>query len=315
MKKDYTILIFNNGFLISLDSPSHCIFNSDIFSLNGKPLEYFFIDDSIERLQKLENCKKTHINLCAKTSGAILSAFATKTKFQKTEIILLYFKENLNVTNSDTVIYEKHSVLEEMMMEQNREIFEQIDDLRTTRNMQQIKALKETFSNYYRKLESCVLKLLETTPLEKFQFDSFHFSLALKNYFGELESKYPNKIWVSYHNFISTHVLGNREYLIAMLRSFITPYLSQDNTRIVVNLFQKNDTATLELTVLANSDTKTEFSEEFLNFEKNETSILAKKAGCTVKYYDLPETGTKLVVTYDALTGYHLYENQEEYEG
>ncbi len=312
MKKDYTIMVFNNGFLLSLDSPSHCIFNSDVFSLNAKPLEYFFIDDSIDRLHKLENCKKTNINLCAKTSGAILNGFATKTKFQKSEVIVLYFKENLNVTNSDTVLYEKHSVLEEMMLEQNKEIFEQIDSLRTTRNIQQIKTLKESFSNFYHQLECCVFKLLETTPLEKYHFESFHFSFALKNYFGALEAKHPGKLWVSYRNFMTAHVLGNREYLLAMLDSFIAPYLTQESTRILVSLFQKNDTAILELTVLNNADTKAEFSEEFLDFEKSEATMLAKKAGCSANCYHLPDTGTKLVVTYDALTGYHLYENQEE---
>ena len=110
MKKDYTLLIYNNGFLLSVESPCYCLFNSNLFSLKGKPLEYFFIPDSIQRLRTLENGKKTSIHLCAKTSGAILNTFATRNKFQQTEIIVIYVRENISVTNTDTTIYEKHSV-------------------------------------------------------------------------------------------------------------------------------------------------------------------------------------------------------------
>lgn len=311
MKKDYTLLIFNNGFLLSVESPCHCLFNSNLFSLKGKPLEDFFISDSIDRLHSLENGKKTSINLCAKTSGAILNAFATRNKFQQTEVFIIYLKENANITNSDTVLYQKHSVLEEMMMEQNAEIFRQIDNLKTTRNIPQIKHLKETFSQFYNQLEECVLKLMKTTSVEKYNFESFHFSLALKNYLDTIEHKHPDKHWVSYRNFLSAQVLGNRERLLALLDCFLQPYLTMDNVSIIANLTQENDAAVAELTVLTSPAGYAEFSEELTDFTKNEIAILAKKAGCSAKQYQLPGAGTKLVITYDALTGYHLYENQE----
>ncbi len=311
MKKDYTLLIFNNSILVSVDSPSYCLFNSDLFSLKGKPIEYFFISDSIDSLLRLENGRKTSVNLCAKTSGAIFSAFAVKIKFQKTELIVIYSKENMSMTNTDTIPYTKHSVLEELMLNQNQEIFRMLDELKTTRNIQQLKKLKETFSAYYNQMEECVLQLIKTDAKEKYQFESFHLSLALKNYLATIEAEYPNKIWISYRNFLSAHVLGNREQLLALLDHFFLPYLREDHTKVIVSLIQENDTAIAEFTVLNQADVNAEFSEELTDFSKNETTLLAKKAGCTVKQYDLPDVGTKLVISYDALTGYHLYENQD----
>ncbi len=311
MKKDYTLLIFNNSILVSVDSPSYCLFNADLFSLKGKPIEYFFIADSIDSLLRLENGRKTSVNLCAKTSGAIFSAFAVKIKFQKTELIVIYSKENMSMTNTDAIPYTKHSVLEELMLNQNQEIFRMLDELKTTRNIQQLKKLKETFSAYYNQMEECVLELIKTDAKEKYQFESFHLSLALKNYLATMESEYPNKIWISYRNFLSAHVLGNREQLLALLDHFFLPYLREDNTKVIVSLIQENDTAIAEFTVLHQADVNAEFSEELTDFSKNETTLLAKKAGCTVKQYHLPDVGTKLVISYDALTGYHLYENQD----
>lgn len=311
MKKDYTLMIFNNSDLVSLESPTYCLFDANLFSLKGKPIEYFFVSESIDSLSRLENGRKTAVNLCAKTTGAIFSAFAVKLKFQKTEVFVIYSKENMDITNSDSVPYEKHSVLEELMLGQNQKIFQMLDDLKTTRNLQQLKKLKETFSLYYDRLEECVLELLKTNPAQKFQFESFRLSPALKNYLDTIEKNYPNKIWVSYSNFRSAHVLGNREQLIALLDRFFLPHLQADNVRVNVTLMQENDCAVAEFTVFKEADNNAEFSEDLTDFTKNEITLLAKKAGCTVKQYHLPSVGTKLIISYDALAGYHLYENQD----
>ena len=310
MKKEYTLLIFNNGFLISLESPSYCLFNSNQFSLKGKPIEDFFIPDSIEQLRRLENGKKTKLHLCAKASKAILNVFAIRNKFQQTEVLLIYITEDISITNSDTAVYEKHSVLDIMMMQQNEEILQQIEQLKTTRNIPQIKRLKETFYGFYNHLEECVLKLIATNSVEKYQFESFQFSSALKNYFDTLEQKHPDKHWVSYHNFLSAQVLGNRERLISLLDAFLQPQLS-GQTKMIVSLKHENDSVFAELTVLNKQASNAEFAEELADFSKNEISVLAKKAGCTAEQYYLPGIGTKLILKYDALTGYHLYEDQK----
>lgn len=311
MKKDYTLMIFNNANLMSVESHSYCLFDSDLFSLKGKPIESFFIPESINSLSRLENGRKTSVHLCAKTTGAIFQAFAVKTKFQKTEVVLIYTKENLNATNHDNIPYEKHSVLEEMMLNQNHEILQMLDELKTTRNVAQINKLKETFSDYQDQMEACVLQLMKTDYKEKFQFSSFHLSLLLKNYFADLEAKYPNKIWVSYRNFLSTHVLGNRKQFLNLLNHFFHPLLQENETKVNVCLLQENDSASVELTVLRQGVTEAEFSEELTDFSKNELTLLAKKAGCTVQQYQMPGIGTKLTISYDALAGYHLYEDEE----
>lgn len=311
MRINYTLLVFTNSVLLCAKSPSHCLFNSNIFSLQGKPMEYFFHPESLHAISQLEMGRKKTLQLCAKDTGAIFTARVIKTKFEFAEMIAVYTIDNMNVTNSDTAAYEVHSVLEEMMVEQNQKIFHMIDDLKTTRNIQKIKHLKEAFTLYYHQLEDCVFQLLETTPKEKYQYESFYLSLALKNYLSTLESQYPDRIWVSYHNFLSAHVIGNREQFFSLLDDFFSAALQNEHNMVLVSLIQKNESAIAEITILYQPQSNVEFSEEFIDFKINETDLLAKKAGCTVKRYEVPGAGTKLVITYDALAGYHLFDNQQ----
>ncbi len=313
MKKEYTLLIFNSGTLVHAESPTLCLFNTPLSSLPGKRMEELFIRDSMEQIAKLEPNKKVSLNLCTKHTTSIFTARVVRTKFQKTETILIYTNENLNHTNSDTASVRKQSVLESMLSEENRIIYQMIDEMKTTRNLSQIKQLKKAFSDLYQKIDDCVAKILKTNPLEKYHQESFSFSLAVKNYLETYEAKHPDNVWISYHEFKSAFVLGSREKLFDLLDSFFCTFQNSADIKVIVRLTSQNDVATADFTVLF-ADLKAEFSKELTDFALDEKKLLAKHAGCEVKTYFIPGQGYKMTVSYDSYSGYKLYEPENETE-
>lgn len=313
MEKEYTLLVFNNGTLVYVKSPTRCLFDTALPALSGKRIEELFIRESIDRIEKLEPNKKSTVNLCCKSTGSLFGARVSKTKFQKTETVLIYTNENLNHTNSGATSIRKESVMETMLKEDNQMIYNLIDEMKTTRNLTQIKQLKEAFSELYRKIDDCVAQIVQSDPKEKYHQETFNFSLAVKSYLETYEAKYPDNIWITYHEFKSAFVLGSREKLIDLLDSFFQPFQTKTNTKIIARLIQENDTATADFTVLS-SDNKAEFSKELTDFSKDQKNLLAKHAGCEVKTYYLPNQGYKMTLSYDSYSGYKLYEPDEHTE-
>ena len=307
MKKEYTLLIFNSGTLVHIESPTRCLFNIPLPSLSGKRIEELFIRDSIDNIAKLEQNKKTTLNLCAKSTGSLFGARVTRTKFQKTETILIYTNENLNHTNSDIVPVRKQTVLESMLASENQTIYQLIDELKTTRNLTQIKRLKEAFSDLYRRIDDCVAQITQSDPKEKYHQESFNFSLAVKSYLESYEANQPDNLWITYHKFAPAFVLGSREKLFDLLDSFFQTFKCTPNTKVIAHLTQKDDIATADFTVLL-SDLKAEFSKELTDFSQDNKKLLAKHAGCDVKTYFLPGQGYKMTISYDSYSGYKLYE-------
>ena len=310
MEKEYTLLVFNNGTLVYAKSPTRCLFDTALPALSGKRIEEIFIRESIDQITKLEPNKKSTVNLCCKSTGSLFSARVSKTKFQKTETVLIYTNENLNHTNSNVLPLRKESMMETLLKEDNQMIYELIDEMKTTRNLAQIKRLKKAFSELYRKIDDCVAQIVQSDPKEKYHHESFNFSLAVKSYLEAYEAKYPDNIWISYHEFKSAFVLGSREKLIDLLDSFFQPFQTSTNTKMIARLMQENDTATAEFTVLS-TDGKAEFSQELTDFAKDRKKLLAKHAGCEVKTYYLPNQGYKMTISYDSYSGYKLYEPDE----
>ncbi len=313
MRKNYTLLVFSNGTLVHAQSPSHCLFDTPLSSLPGKRMDEILLPLSINQIAKLEPNHKSFLNLCAKNTGSLFRASVVRTKFQKTETVLVYVNETMDHTNSADVPVRKKSVLETMLLEENHKIYQIIDELKTTRNLQQIRHLKEALSNLYQKMDDCVEKIVKANPIEKYHQEAFQFSLTVKNYLDQLETSYPDNIWITYHEFKSAFVLGSREKLIDLLDSFFVPFQKIANTKIIVHLTQENDKATADFTVLLpNCDT--EFSAELTDFSLDEKKLLAKHAGCEVKNYYLPEQGYKMTISYDSFSGYKLYEPKDDTE-
>ena len=310
MKKEYTLLVFNSGTLIHAESPTRCLFNIALPALPGKRIEELFIKDCIDWIARLEPNKKLSVNLCCKTTGFLFRARVVRTKFQKTETILIYTNENLNLSNSDVQPIRKKSVLESMLSQDNQIIYQLIDEMKTTRNLTQIKHLKEAFSNLYRKIDDCVAQITESDPKEKFHQESFNFSLAVRSYLDAYEAKFPDNTWVSYHEFQSAFVLGSREKLIHLLDSFFQTCHDNPNTKIIVRLTQNNDVATADFTVLS-ANFNAELSKELTDFAQDEKKLLAKHAGCEVKTYFIPGQGYKMTISYDSYSGYKLYEPED----
>ncbi len=313
MRKDYTLMVFSNGTLVHTESPTQCLFNTPLSSLPGKRIEELFIRDSIEQITKLEPNKKSSLNICTKQTTSIFPARVARIKFQKTETILIYTNENLNHTNSDVSPIRKQSVLESMLSQENKIIYQMIDEMKTTRNLAQIKHLKKAFSDLYQKIDDCVAKILMTNPLEKYHRESFNFSLAIKNYLETYEANHPDNVWVTYREFKSAFVLGSREKLFDLMDSFFCTFQNNADTKIIVRLISENDVATADFTVLSN-DVRAEFSKELTDFALDEKKLLAKHAGCEVKTYYLPKQGYKMTISYDSYSGYKLYEPDEETE-
>lgn len=313
MEKEYTLLVFNNGTLVYAKSPTRCLFDTALPALSEKRIEEIFIRETIDQIYKLEPNKKSSVNLCCKSTASLFRARVSKTKFQKTETILIYTNENLNHTNSGAPFIRKESIMETMLAEDNQTIYKLIDEMKTTRNLTQIKRLKEAFSELYRKIDDCVAQIVQSDPKEKYHQETFNFSLAVKSYLETYEAKYPDNIWITYHEFKSAFVLGSREKLIDLLDSFFQPLQTQTNTKIIARLMQENDTATADFTVLS-SDIKAEFSQELTDFSKDRKNLLAKHAGCDVKTYYLPNQGYKMTISYDSYSGYKLYEPDEHTE-
>ncbi len=313
MRKNYTLLVFSNGTLVHAQSPSHCLFDTPLSSLPGKRMDDILIKISIDQIVKLEPNHKSFLNLCAKNTGSLFRASVVRTKFQKTETVLIYVNENMDHTNSANVSVRKKSVLETMLLEENQKIYQLIDELKTTRNLQQVKHLKEAFSNLLQKIDSCVETIVKANPIEKYHQEAFQFSLTVRNYLDQYEASHPDNIWITYHEFKSAFVLGSREKLIDLLDSFFTPYKNIANTKIIVHLSQENDKATADFTVLL-PNCNAEFSEELTDFSLNEKQLLAKHAGCEVKTYYLPGQGYKMTVSYDSFSGYKLYEPENDTE-
>lgn len=307
MKKEYTLLIFNSGTLVHTESPTRCLFDIPLPSLPGKRIEELFIRDSIDKIAKLEQNKKTTLNLCAKSTGSLFGARVVRTKFQKTETILIYTNENLNHTNSDVASVRKQTVLESMLASENQSIYQLIDELKTTRNLTQIKRLKEAFSDLYQKIDNCVEQITHSDPKEKYHQESFNFSLAVKSYLESYETNHPQNLWITYQEFNPAFVLGSREKLFDLLDSFFQTFQSTPDTKIVARLTQKDDIATADFTILL-SDLKTEFSKELTDFSEDSKKLLAKHAGCEAKTYFLPGQGYKMTISYDSYSGYKLYE-------
>ena len=307
MEKEYTLLVFNNGTLVYAKSPTRCLFDTALPALPGKRIEEILIRESIEQIGKLESNKKSTINLCAKSTGSLFGARVVRSKFQKTETVVIYTNENLNFTNSDTAPVRKESIVESMFSEDSRDICQMIEELKTTRNLSQIKQLKRAFSDLYRKIDDCVAQIAESDPKEKYHQESFNFSLAVKSYLEGLESKYADKLWVTYHEFKSAFVLGSREKLVDLLDSFFQTFQNHPDTKIIARLTQENDVACADFTVLS-ADDKTEFSRELTDFSRDSKKLLAKHAGCEVKTYFLPGQGYKMTISYDSYSGYKLYE-------
>lgn len=313
MEKEYTLLVFNNGTLVYAKSPTRCLFDTALPALPGKRIEEILIRESIEQIGKLESNKKSTINLCAKSTGSLFGARVVRSKFQKTETVIIYTNENLNFTNSDTAPVRKESIVESMLSEDSRDICQMIEELKTTRNLSQIKQLKRAFSDLYRKIDDCVAQIAESDPKEKYHQESFNFSLAVKSYLETLESKYADKLWVTYHEFKSAFVLGSREKLVDLLDSFFQTFQNHPDTKIIARLTQENDTATADFTVLSN-DYQSEFSKELTDFSRDSKKLLAKHAGCEVKTYFLPGQGYKMTISYDSYSGYKLYEPDAQTE-
>ena len=315
MKNDYTILIFNNGVLLSVQSPLVCLFDTELHSLNGKRIEELFIPDTIERLSRLETNKKIPFHLCAKSTGCIFNASVEKLKFQKTELIVMYSKENLNSTNSEFNPMLKHTALEQMLSDESEGIYQLIDSMRTTRNMKEIKELKNRIRTLYQKIDDSILKILKAEPIDHYQYESFNFVLTVRTYLENLETKYPDKIWINFQNFFAAYVLGNRERLISLLDDFFLPYLKAEHMRIMATVTQKNDCVVAEFTTIPDAEYSTEISEELTDFSQNEKFLLAKKAGCSVNIYRMKDVGFKMTITYDAYNSYRLYESDTERNG
>lgn len=313
MRKNYTLFVFSNGTLIHAQSPSHCLFDTPLSSLPGKRIDEILISLSVDQIAKLEPNHKTFLNLCAKSTGSLFRASVIRTKFQKAETVLVYVNENMDHTNSADSTARKKSILETMLMEENQKIYQLIDELKTTRNLQQIKHLKAAFSTLYQKIDDCVEKIVKANPIEKYHQETFPFSLTVRNYLDQYEAAHPDNIWITYHEFKSAFVLGSREKLIDLLDSFFNPYKNVPNTKIIVHLTQENDLAIADFTVLLpNCDA--EFSRELTDFSFDEKKLLAKHAGCEVKTYYLPGQGYKMTVSYDSYAGYKLYEPEDETE-
>lgn len=312
MKNDYSLLIFNNGYLISVKSPLACLFNTETHSLTGKRLKELFIPDTIDRLLLLGKNKKTTVHLCAKSNNAVFDANVEKINFQKAELIIIYTKENLNITNSEENPMLRHTALEQLFSNENEAIFQLIDEMRTTRNIPQIRQLKERIHSLYQKLDQSVLDILKVNPITHYQYESFNFVLTVKSYLDDFELKYSDRICVSFQNFFAAYVLGNRDALIGLLDDFFRPCIKNEKTRVIVNILQKDDCAIAEFTVLSTVNTKMEISEELTDFSQNEKYILAKNAGCKVNVYRLKNAGMKMTITYDAYNSYRLYEKDSK---
>ena len=313
MKKEYTLLIFNSGTLVHAESPARCLFNTALPALTGKRMEEIFIRESIDQIARLDTNRKSTVNLCAKSTGSIFSARVVKSKFQKTETIIIYTNENLNFTNSDIAPMRKESVMETLLSEDSRMIYQMIDDLKTTRNLTQIKQLKLAFSHLYRKIDDCVAQIIQSDPKEKYHHESFHFSLAVKSYLEALQVKYSDNIWITYHEFKSAFVLGSREKLTDLLDAFFGTFKNTSDIKIIVRLTGENDIASADFTVLC-ANTDAEFSKELTDFSEDSKKLLAKHAGCEVKTYYLPGQGYKMTITYDSYSGYKLYEPESKTE-
>ncbi len=313
MEKEYTLLVFNNGTLVYAKSPTRCLFDTALPALSGKRIEELFIRESVHLIAKVEPNRKSSVNLCSKYSGSLFRARVVRSKFQKTETILIYTNENLNHTNTDSLPIRKESVLESMLSEDNRAIYQMIDEMKTTRNLNQIKRLKEAFSELYRKIDDCVAQIAESDPKEKYHQESFNFSFAVKSYLETFEARNPDNIWVTYHEFKSAFVLGSREKLTDLLDSFFDSFEHKPNTKIIVRLTQENDVATADFIVLA-TGCDTEFSRELTDFSEDSKKLLAKHAGCDVKTYYLPNQGYKMTISYDSYSGYKLYEPEDHTE-
>ncbi len=313
MEKEYTLLVFNNGTLVYAKSPTRCLFDTALPALPGKRMEEIFLRESLEQIGKLEPNKKSSVNLCAKSTGSLFGARIVRTKFQKTETVVIYTDENLNFTNSDLAPIRKESVMESILSEDSRDIYQMIEELKTTRNLTQIKQLKRAFSDLYRKMDDCIAQITESDPKEKYHQESFNFSLAVKSYLETLESKYSDKLWVTYHEFKSAFVLGSREKLINLLDSFFQTFQNHPDTKIIARLTQENDVASADFTILS-ADDKTEFSKELTDFSRDSKKLLAKHAGCEVKTYFLPGQGYKMTISYDSYSGYKLYEPENNTE-
>ncbi len=312
MKNDYTLLIFNNGCLLSVQSPLVCLFNTEQHSLIGKRIEELFISDTIERLSAIETNKKIPFHLCAKSNTAVFHASVEKLKFPKTELLVIYTKENLNITNSECNPLLQHTALEQLMTDENEKIDQLIESMRTTRNMKEISKLKSSLRNLYQKIDDSILTILKSEPVEHYQYESFNFVLTIKTYLETLEGQYPNKIWVNYQNFFASYVLGNRERLISLLDEFFLPYIKQESTRIVAGITQKDGSVTAEFTAIPHDKHTVEISEELTDFSQNEKFLLAKKAGCSVNVYKKEGNGCKMTITYDAYNSYRLYESDSK---
>lgn len=305
-------MIFNNGVLISLQTRLKCIFNTDVYSLEGKLMNELLTEKSMIRIQQLEPAKKLKLALCAKTTHAVFQALVSKIKFSANDLILIYTEENLNVTNSDENPYLSRSVLEQMMNRDAEDFFKQIDSIKTTRNLSQIKQIKDSFARLFQRLNNCINDVLEISPIEKNQFEPFNFALAIKNYLYPLQTKYPDRFWVSFQNYSAACVLGNRHHLIQLAELFLTSYMNLPDCKIIVQINLENDTATAEFTVLASDNYRTEVSEELIDFKQLEMKLLAQKAGCNAELCYTKDSTVKLTLTYDSFSNYRLCEPEEE---
>ncbi|MBO5408012.1 MAG: hypothetical protein J6A61_01185 [Clostridia bacterium] len=312
MKNDYTLLIFNNGCLTAVQSPLVCLFDTECHSLIGKRIEELFISDTIERLSSIEVNKKVPFHICAKSNKAIFPASVEKIRFPKTEVLVIYTKENLNITNSEFNPMIQHTALEQLLTNEQEEIDNLIESMRTTRNMKEISKLKSLLRGMYRKIDDSILTILKSEPVEHYQYESFNFVLTVRAYLEQLEVNYPNKIWVNFQNFFSSYVLGNKERLISLLDEFFLPYMEKESIRIIAGVTQNDGTITAEFTALPFGQLTEEISEELTDFSQHEKFLLAKKAGCTVNVYQRKGTGSKMTVTYDAYNSYRLYEPDPE---
>ncbi len=315
MKHDYTLFLFSNGVLQSVQSPSPCLFNTDIYSLRGKRMEELLIPDSIERLSQLENGKKTTLNLCAKSTGAIFTVNAVKMKFRKCETYLLYCKDNLVNTNSDTAPFVEKSVLETMISDTGQSLFEQIDALKTTRNIAQIKQLKESITEFYCKADALMKEILSEVKPQNPNFETFNFSLVVKRFLASLEAEYKDNVWVTYQNFSSAYVLGNRIQLLNLLEECFRTYKTCKDIRVVARLNLENDSAVAEFTILPTIAPNVEFSQELTDFSNAERTLLSQKAGCEYQFHTSDSSVVKFTVTYDSFKSYRLNEPDDLEEG
>lgn len=312
MKNEYTLLVFNHGILVYFKSPGSCLFNTNRYSLQGKLIEELLIPDSIKALDNLEYFKKSKLNLCAVSTGAVFMAEVSKIKFLQTELLVIYTKENLNTTNAESDQLLKNSVLEQFFQTEAARLYHLLEEMKTTRNIPQIKRMKEMFSDIFFRLDDCVEQILQTNPSEKYQFETFNFSGALKNYLDTLDMEYPEKLWITYQGYSAAYVLGNRQKLFDLLDSFFLPHISEKNCKIIVKISLSNDSAIADMTLFFDGDPNEEFSMELTDFSALEKSLLAKKAGCEVKSYQVSKEGRKMILNYDSYNSYRLFEPEDE---